>query len=469
MKRVFMSSLALMFVLSCWLSGEKAYGYSLKEQALGYASKVKITGEQYVSKATAIKAILSSGSESISSTIGGGVNRAYSSVTQIPQKIDCTINNVKIRSGKLLSALVPIKISTAVVQETSMPQIKPPVKELATGNGFTIRLAQGIPWVTGDLQNGAYTAQSLKIEGLSGAKSVAAVDKHALFLTDNGTVFGWGANTNGELGIGQIYEKTATPVKMNLIGNAIAVAAGVGHSLILKNDGTVWTVGLGTSGQLGDNTFENKTEPVQVQGLDSKIKAIQTGRWHSLALDENGKVWSWGINGAGQLGNGNTKNSAKPGLVKKLSDIVAIASGSCHSLALNNKGEVWSWGFNKFGQVGDGSTNNRVMPQKIEALKGINVSAVAVGRWHCLALAENGTVYAWGNNEYGQLGDGTRENSLLPKKVEGLTNITSITGGECQSLAIDLNGTKYGWGKNTNGELGDGSTEDVLTPKVLNY
>jgi alpha-tubulin suppressor-like RCC1 family protein len=418
MKRVLTTCLALMLLLQCSFFMEKAYGYSLKEQAVDYAHIIKTTGERLIGEVNANKVI----------------DDLKSLISRTKKEFSLNVQN--------------------------------PAKKLAAGNGFNIRIENGIPWVSGNNQKDINVTTSEKIDGLAGVKSVAAIHNHALFLLENGLVFGWGANVNGELGIGQLFEKTAIPVQMKNIKDAIAVAAGVGHSLILKSDGTVLATGLGTSGQIGNGLFENTTQPVEVKGLP-KIKTIQAGRWHSLALDERGKVWSWGINGSGQLGNGNTKNRAKPGLVKNLKNIVAIACGSCHSLALNDKGEVFSWGFNKFGQVGDNSTKNRVTPQKIKALDGVNVTAVAVGRWHSLALDDNGFVHTWGNGENGQLGHGTRENLLLPKKVEGLTNITSIAAGECQSFAVDENGMVWGWGKNDKGEFGLGKTEDLLRPTVI--
>lgn len=418
MKKLLTTSLAIMLFLQCPFFIEKAYGFSIPGQAVDYARIIKTTGE-------------------------------------------CLFR--EINANKVIDDLKSL-VSRAKKEDPL--NVQNPDKKLAAGNGFTIRIEDGIPWVSGDNQKGTNVSTSEKIDGIAGVKSVAAIHNHALFLTDNGLVFGWGGNGNGELGIGQLFEKTDIPVKMKNIKDAIAVAAGVGHSLILKSDGTVLATGLGTSGQIGNGLFENTTEPVEVKGLP-KIKGIQSGRWHSLALDEQGRVWSWGINNAGQLGNGNTKNSAKPGLVKNLSNIVAIACGSCHSLALNDKGEVSSWGFNKFGQVGDNSTKNRVTPQKIKALEGVNVTAVAVGRWHSLVLDDKGFVHTWGNGEYGQLGHGTRENLLLPKKVEGLTNITSIVAGECQSFAVDENGTVWGWGKNDLGEFGIGKTGDLLRPTVI--
>ncbi len=193
-------------------------------------------------------------------------------------------------------------------------------------------------------------------------------------------------------------------------GNSLAASS---HSLMVSN-GNAWAWGAGQSGQLGDGSTLDSSQPVAIGSLHD-IVAIASGGNHSLAVTGNGTVWSWGANGSGQLGTGNNADSAVPVEVTGLTDITAVAAGDNHSLALDTDGQVWAWGENSSGQLGDGTTVNRNTPIKVEKLS--NIAAIAAGKLHSMALAHDGTVWSWGGNYDGQLGDGTVANSTTPVKI----------------------------------------------------
>ncbi len=230
------------------------------------------------------------------------------------------------------------------------------------------------------------------------------------------------------------------------------VAAGENHSMALKSDGTVWTWGENGAGELGDGTTVSKNAPLRVTSLNNVI-AIAAQPFCSFAVKSDGTVWAWG---SGALGNGTITQSSTPIQVSGLSGIIAIAAGGSHILVLKNDGTVWGWGYNVFGQVGDGTVTQRNTPVQVSGLSGI--ISIAVGGSHSLAIKNNGTIWSWGCNSYGQLGDGTTTNKNIPTQITGFNGIVAIAGGINHTMALKGDGTVWTWGANSVGQLGDGTT-----------
>ncbi len=197
-----------------------------------------------------------------------------------------------------------------------------------------------------------------------------------------------------------------------------AIEAGGSHSLALKSDGSVVAWGDNVTGQLGDGTNTASNTPVQVSGLTNNVIAIVAGSDHSLALKSDGSVVTWGDNLSGQLGNGNNNSSNSPVAVSGLtSGVTAIAGGGDHSLALKNDGSVVAWGDNQLGQLGNGNNIASNTPVQVSGLT--DAEAIATGGNHSLALKSDGTAWAWGDNQFGQLGDGTNSTSNAPVQSTG--------------------------------------------------
>jgi alpha-tubulin suppressor-like RCC1 family protein len=277
-------------------------------------------------------------------------------------------------------------------------------------------------------------------------------------------VLSWGGNSFGQLGNGTL-KNSALPVTVTELNFATAIAAGKRHSLAILADGTVVAWGDGASGQLGDGVHASSVVPETVEGL-THVKAIAAGDNFSLALLSNGTVAAWGANEEGQLGNGTKNESDVPVAVEHLTGVTAIAAGGEHAMALLSNGTVMTWGAGEQGQLGNGQDNNSDVPVAVKGLT--KVTAIAAGREHCLALITGGTVMAWGSDEFGQLGDpafrqGSEEAEELvvmtnvPVTVEGLSGVSAVSAGAHFNLALLTGGTAMAWGEDESGQLGDGS------------
>jgi alpha-tubulin suppressor-like RCC1 family protein len=342
----------------------------------------------------------------------------------------------------------------------------------------------------GEIGDGTTTdrAAPVPVTGLiagSGVAVIGAGSRHSLAVAGGRTIT-WGKNGSGELGDGSTTA-SSVPVNVTSLGSGskvVQVAGGApltsgsgGHSVALKQDGTVLAWGNNTSGEVGNGTTTNQLTPVVVKGLGagSGVVAIAAGSDFSLALKSNGTVFAWGHNKSGQLGATTTQTcgtpvaepcSTTPVQVTHLGagKVVAIAAGSAEALALKSDGTVLAWGHNASGELGIGSvdTNPHPIPTQVVGLgTGSGATAIACGGPHCLALKSGGVV-AWGNNNSGELGDGSTTDSDVPAGVVGLgsgSSVISVAGGASHSLALKANGTVLAWGHNVSGELGIGTAD----------
>jgi alpha-tubulin suppressor-like RCC1 family protein len=286
------------------------------------------------------------------------------------------------------------------------------------------------------------------------SRVLAAGGTHNLAVTDEGTVLAWGRNAVGQLGDGTNTDRNL-PVEVARLQAVRAVAAGPSHSLALLQDGTVWAWGSNMRGQLGNGTTTGTPLPERVPGLD-RVVSIAAGGEGSFALKGDGTLWAWGENWTGQLGVGSADEEVlEPTPVLDLTDVVAVAPSYDHTIALTGTGRVWAWGNNRYGQLGDGTTNPSSVPQEIASLEGI--VAIAAGYQFSLALDAAGTVWAWGSNTTGQLGTGDTGDLFVPARVLHLSDVAAVAAGFDFRLALRQDGTVWTWGVNGSGQLGDGT------------
>ena len=322
-------------------------------------------------------------------------------------------------------------------------------------------------------------------------EKVAVGQAHSLAVNSEGQVFAWGDNEYyGQLGDGTTDQRT-TPVPVTrsgvLAGQRItSVAAGNRYSVALSSTGEIYTWGENTQGQLGDGTTTHRSVPVKLTRSEAiagvSFSAISAGEDHTLALSSTGEIYTWGENFQGQLGDGTTtrRTTAVAVTTSGVLDgvtIVAIAAGQHHSLALSSDGRVFSWGGNAEGQLGDGTTDQRTTPVAVTTsgvLAGVSISAIAAGRNSSFALGSNGRVYSWGFNTNHELGDGTTVSRLEPVAVttSGVlsgVSISAISAGYFGGYVLDTEGRAYSWGSYfiSRGLLGDGGVADGTLPVAV--
>ena len=289
--------------------------------------------------------------------------------------------------------------------------------------------------------------------------AISAGDYHTVAIKTDGTLWAWGYNVNGQVGDGTIINKTI-PIQIGTDNNWSQVSAAWDNTIALKTDGTLWTWGANHGSEFGDGLILNYTIPTQV-GADSNWLDISAGYDHTLAIKTDGTLWTWGGNGWGALGDGTTTRKYFPIQIGADTNWSAISAGSHHSHALKSDGTLWSWGYNYDGAIGDGTSgyNDRHIPTKIG--NDTNWNKIDAGQDFCLALKNNGTLWAWGRNYFGQLGNGTNGNSDAPIQIGAASNWTGISAGGYHSQALQTDGVLWVSGFNNYGQLGTGSAPSL--------
>lgn len=358
----------------------------------------------------------------------------------------------------------------------------------ASRNSFYVINSEGKSWAWGkQVGDGNYgkrnTATPLSISHDFHIVKIAASSSNGAALTNDGKVLVWGT---GSLGDGVERSASASPLLTPLSGIIDVVATNT-FNLVVKENGEVWGWGYSLNGIMGTNHDERDERtyvPVQIQGLSNIIKISSQGR-HVLALDNHGNVWSWGANGAGQLGNGSrsgdktivigfsntgteiySSNHYHPTKIQGLPNITAIETGSSYSMALSTDGNVFSWGDGSSGVLGQTSASGQYItaPGQIGLLK--NIKTISAGYGHALAISHDGEVWAWGSNFYGEIGDGTTDGDggktnggdyirykRTPIKL-AISDVVAGAASERTTAVIKADGSVWTWGGNHNSLMG---------------
>lgn len=310
----------------------------------------------------------------------------------------------------------------------------------------------------GQLGDGTVNDRFSPVQVMSGVKQVATGYFHTLILKSDATLWAVGFNNYGQLGDGTTTTRL-TPVKiMDQVAN---IAAGGYHSLILKTDGSLYATGFNANGQLGDGTTIDKTSPVLIA---SGVKAITAGYFHSAFLKNDGTVWAMGWNAYGQLGDGTKLDRKTPVQITALgTGNLGLSAGYYHTMFIKADNSLWGTGYNGFGQLGDGTTTQRLAPVQITAV-GTATRTVTCGAHHTLIIKTDGSIWAMGLNNFGQLGDGTTIDRSTPVKVAGISAAVSVSAGYYHSVIAGTDGKIWALGYNGYGQLGTGTTQNSLTP-----
>ena len=333
-------------------------------------------------------------------------------------------------------------------------------------------------------------------------QSVDAGENHSLAIRYDGTLWSWGSNNFYKLGYETSSGINPNPNMVGTSNDWLSVSAGQWHSATIKTNGTLWAWGYNYYGQIGQGTggTENAiiTSPTQV-GLDNNWQSVSVGTNYTLAIKNDGTLWGTGTNENGQLGIGtpsgavfmtqigsdknwkqvSANNGYSIGLktdgtllqwggnltnvptqIGTQTDWDKIASEG--TFAIKSNGTLWAWGSNEFGQLGNETTINK--PNPVQIGKDTNWQKISNYFNHTLATKTDNSLWVWGDNDYGQLGDGTFIDKIIPLQIGAETNWISISSGEYFSIGIKSDGTIFSWGRNSSGELGDGTTIDKNIP-----
>lgn len=308
-------------------------------------------------------------------------------------------------------------------------------------------------------------------------------DKHAVEVKTDGTLWTWGSNGNGELGLGDQGANGATnrssPVQVGALTNWSKAVAGVYITLAIKTDGTLWAWGNGANGSLGQGNTTSYSSPVQVGALTnwSNVDAFDA----VVAIKTDGTLWSWGINTYGKLGLNDTTNRNSPVQIGTGTSWASATTTAEATAAIKTDGTFWTWGSNGYGQLGQNTAGgnpttapgNRSSPVQVGALT--NWSQAAVGNrgespyGACVAVKTDGTLWAWGGNYYGScgLGDSYQANSVRrssPVQVGALTDWSFAQQGYYHTIGTKTDGTLWSWGRNNFGQLGQGNRVNISSP-----
>ena len=325
---------------------------------------------------------------------------------------------------------------------------------------------------SGNLGDGTTVDKSSPVTTVAGGtnwKQVACGSQTAAIKTD-GTLWTWGYNLFGQLGDNTSVTKSSPVTTIAGGTNWKQVSCGTYHTAAIKTDGTLWTWGYNLYGGLGDNTAVSKLSPVTTVAGGTNWKQVACGDNHTSAIKTDGTLWTWGINSSGQLGDGTTVDKSSPvTTVAGGTNWKQVACGS-QTAAIKTDGTLWTWGGNGFGQLGDNTVVAKSSPVTTVA-GGTNWKQVACGGYYIAAIKTDGTLWTWGINNsgrgvaYGQLGDGTSINRSSPvTTVTGGTNWKQVAAGFYHTAAIKTDGTLWTWGNNPYGALGDSTTVNKSSP-----
>ncbi len=325
---------------------------------------------------------------------------------------------------------------------------------------------------------------------LTDAAALATGTQFGCVAKTDGTAWCWGDNADGQLG-NNTKTQSSTPVQVkgpggsgNLTG-AIDVAAGGTFTCAVKTDGTVWCWGRNDRGQLGNNTTTDQLTPVQVKGPGgtgtlTAVADLGAGQKHTCAAKTDGTAWCWGDNAKGQLGDNTTTERPAPvqvngpGGTGTLGAALSVGAGELFSCAALSDYTAWCWGDNAKGQLGDNTTTDRPAPVQVKGVGGTGtlngIQTVALGDQTSCALGATGSLWCWGLNDKGQLGDNTTTNRSTPVAVVGtagagtISDATAATAGAAHACTIRADRSTWCWGDNGDGQLGDGTKNESPRP-----
>lgn len=298
--------------------------------------------------------------------------------------------------------------------------------------------------------------------------SISGGKDQTLALLKSGEILGWGGVGSGRVPppfvdiCSSFKVADAKPVYVGKLSACSHISAGYGGSLSVSNQQQILIWGFCQVGIGGQNLFSE--EPTLINGM-TNVSKVSAGQFIYAAIDQLGKVHTWGFSTDGALGRATTQINALPGVITDLPEIQDIALGDNFMIALTNDGNLYGWGSNSSGQLGLGHLNSINSPEPLTS--SVKIKQIAVGSTHVLAVSAEGKVYGWGSNHFGQVGGGNHPYIDSPKPISFPEKITAVDAGMHYSLALSATGKVYAWGWNGFGQLGLGDLKSRSTPMQI--
>jgi alpha-tubulin suppressor-like RCC1 family protein len=321
----------------------------------------------------------------------------------------------------------------------------------------------------GRLGDNTITHKSSPVQTVAGGtnwKQVSAGGYYSACVKTDGTLWTWGRNNYGQLGDNTTTDKSSPVQTVSAGTNWKQVACGTGHTAAIKTDGTLWLWGTADLGQLGINDRTRRSSPVQTISGGTNWKQVSAGSQHTAAIKTDGTLWLWGGNNyGGRLGDNTITHKSSPvQTVAGGTNWKQVACGSIHTAAIKTDGTLWLWGFNTYGQLGDNTITHRSSP--IQTISGgTNWKQVGAGSLHTAAIKTDGTLWTWGLNNLAQLGTNDITDRSSPvQTISGGTNWKQVACGNRHTSCIKTDGTLWLWGDNGYGRLGDNTTTHKSSP-----
>ena len=320
-------------------------------------------------------------------------------------------------------------------------------------------------------QRGDNTSTSIRsspvqtVAGGTNWKNASSGFLHSAGIKTDGTLWTWGYNAHGSLGDNTVTSKSS-PVQTVAFGtNWKQVGCGTEHTAAIKSDGTLWICGYNLYGQIGDNSTTNRSSPVQTVSSTYNWKQVNCGAYHTAAIKTDGTLWSWGYNLYGVLGDSSTTNRSSP--VQTMSGDTTwkqVSCGDYFTVAIKTDGTLWGWGFNGNGQLGDSTTTNYSSPVQTITVTS-DWKLANAGTSHTGAIKTDGTLWLWGANASGQLGTNNLTGTSSPiQTITYANNWKDVRCGNALTVALKTDGTLWNWGSNNLGQLGDSTTAAKSSP-----
>ncbi|MCL1793885.1 MAG: hypothetical protein FWG34_08445, partial [Oscillospiraceae bacterium] len=302
-------------------------------------------------------------------------------------------------------------------------------------------------------------------------------------IKSDGSLWAWGDNSVGQLGDGTVttydyddylnvigFENNNKLTPTHIMDNVAQVSAGAGYTMVIKSDGSLWAWGENGFGRIGDGTTTDGYEPVHIM---DNVAQVSAGEYHTMAIKTDGSLWALGNNDYGQIGDGTAsifnptmgitiKYDYKSTPVHIMDNVAQVSAGEYHTMAIKTDGSLWAWGNNDYGQIGDGTTTDRY--ERVLIMEPVyimdNVAQISAGEMYTMAIKSDGSLWAWGYNGNGQIGDGTTTDRHSPVKI--MDNVAQVSAGAGYTIAVKSDGGVWTWGRNYLHQLGSDTPVKIM-------